>query len=327
MENTNKDNSKLETAYFAWGCFWCIEWIMNHQKGVIKTTSWYIWDDKQKPNYELVHSNITDYREWVKVIFDSEVLTYKELLDIFWRQIDPIDSWWQFFDRWHHTTTAIYYTSDLQKKEAINSKQKLEDSWKFDEKIATKIEEFTKFYEAEDYHQNYSEKSPFSYKMYRKGSGREDYLKNTWWEETKKQEEYLKKSLAPIQYEVTQEWWTERAFNNEYYDTEEDWIYVDIVDGTPLFSSRDKYNSWCGWPSFTKPIDSYRIDEHEDNKLLMSRTEVRSREADSHLWHVFPDWPKDKGWLRYCINSAALKFVPVDVMEEEWYWKYLYLFD
>jgi methionine-R-sulfoxide reductase len=137
----------------------------------------------------------------------------------------------------------------------------------------------------------------------------------------------LKEKLTEIQYRVTQENWTEPPFDNEYYNNEEDWIYVDIVDWTPLFSSTDKFDSWCGWPSFSKPIDENEIYEDFDDSHWLRRTEVRSNKADSHLWHVFTDWPKELGWLRYCINSAALKFIPVDELKWTKYEKYLSLFE
>jgi peptide-methionine (R)-S-oxide reductase len=134
----------------------------------------------------------------------------------------------------------------------------------------------------------------------------------------------LKKSLTTIQYQVTQQDATEPPYQNAYFDNHEDGIYVDIVSGEPLFSSLDKYDSGCGWPSFTKPIA--KLVEHSDHKLMYTRTEVRSSKADSHLGHVFPDGPEDKGGLRYCINSAALRFIPVKQLKALGYGAYLPLF-
>ena len=139
--------------------------------------------------------------------------------------------------------------------------------------------------------------------------------------------EELKKRLTPLQYEVTQNDATEPPFQNEYWDHEEEGIYVDIVSGEPLFSSRDKYDAGCGWPSFTKPIESDTITEHLDLSHGMIRTEVRSKIADSHLGHVFEDGPPDKGGLRYCINSAALRFIPKEDLEKEGYGEYKKLFE
>ncbi|NDK09404.1 peptide-methionine (R)-S-oxide reductase MsrB [Candidatus Gracilibacteria bacterium] len=138
-------------------------------------------------------------------------------------------------------------------------------------------------------------------------------------DETIYSESVLREKLTPIQYKVTQENGTERAFQNEYHDNEEDGIYVDVIDGTPLFSSQDKFDSGTGWPSFTKPISDENIAEYEDNGLFSRRTEVRSESSDSHLGHVFPDGPRDKGGLRYCMNSAALRFVPASELKEEGY--------
>jgi methionine-R-sulfoxide reductase len=140
-------------------------------------------------------------------------------------------------------------------------------------------------------------------------------------------EDELKKKLTPLQYEVTQCEGTERAFNNAYWDNHEDGIYVDVVSGEPLFSSLDKYDSGTGWPSFVKPLEPANLTTREDNHLFMSRTEVRSKSADSHLGHLFPDGPRERGGMRYCMNSASLRFVPKDRLEAEGYGKYLTLFE
>jgi peptide methionine sulfoxide reductase msrA/msrB len=195
------------------------------------------------------------------------------------------------------------------------------------------ILESTPFYDAEEYHQDYYKKSSLRYKAYEKGSGRKDFKEKTWKDfsfdnkqNMKPTKAELKEKLTDIQYEVTQEEGTERPFDNEYWDNKKDGIYVDIIDGTPLYSSTHKYVSGTGWPSFTQPIDSKFVTEHEDNTLFSKRTEVRSKNADSHLGHVFPDGPEDKGGLRYCMNSASMKFIEKDNLEKEGYSEYLKLF-
>ena len=332
ITNDNMKTENTEVAYFAWGCFWCIEGIMDAQEGVIEATSGYLWGTEENPTYKDVAAGRTWHREWVKVIYDPAKLDYIDLISLFWKQIDPTDAEGQFADRGFHYTTAIYYTTPEEKLILENSRDVLDESWKYDEDIVTEILPFTTFYEAEDYHQDYAEKSAFKYGLYKKWSGREDYIKDNWWDsaetiESTNTKDDLKERLTDLQYRVTQESATEKAFDNEYNDNKEEGIYVDIVDGTPLFSSKDKYDSWSGWPSFSKPIDEENIEEVDDTKFFMTRTEVRSEKADSHLWHVFPDGPVDKWGQRYCINSASLKFIPDEDLEEEGYSDYVKMFE
>ncbi|WP_337020221.1 peptide-methionine (R)-S-oxide reductase MsrB, partial [Oceanobacillus massiliensis] len=181
------------------------------------------------------------------------------------------------------------------------------------------------FYPAEENHQDYYKKQSFHYRLYKKGSGREDFIKNNWQQEFDKSE--LKKKLTPIQYHVTQENGTERPFQNEYWDNDKEGIYVDVVSGEALFSSRDQYDAGCGWPSFTKPIDHYQVNNNTDTTHGMIRTEIRSKSSNSHLGHVFEDGPTEAGGLRYCMNSAAMRFIPKEEMKEKGYENYLYLFD
>jgi len=240
-------------------------------------------------------------------------------------------------DRGFQYTSAIYYEDEKQKKLAEESKKRLDASGRYDSKIVTPILKFTTFYPAEEYHQGYGKKNPLKYKFYRRGSGRDQYINSVWGDEkdvqtvpkqfVKSSDEELKKKLTAIQYKVTQEDGTERAFENEYWDNEEEGIYVDLISGEPLYSSTDKYKSGTGWPSFTKPLVKENIVEKEDRGFLFKRIEIRSKKADSHLGHVFKDGPKDKGGLRYCMNSAALRFVPKDKMESEGYGEFLGLFE
>ncbi len=316
-----------EVAYFAWWCFWCIESVMDGQKWVYTAISGYAWWVEPDPDYELVASWTTQYREAVKVVYDPTIVSYTELLDIFFRQIDPLDDGGQFADRGFHYTTAIYYNSADQKNKAEAFITELNNSGKFETQVVTKILPYTTFGEAEEHHQDYAKKQSSHYKAYKKGSGRQWYIETTWGTSNTVSMAELQEKLTPLQFKVTQEDATEKPFDNLYNDHKKAWIYIDIVDGTPLFSSLDKYDSWSGWPSFTRPISSSVIVEKEDKKLFSTRIEVRSSRADSHLWHVFPDGPSDRWWLRYCINSASLNFIPVDDLEAKWYWKYKKLFE
>jgi len=316
----------LKEAYFAGGCFWCMEWIFESQEWVKEAIAWYIGWSKETATYNQVSNWNTKHREWVKIIYDPKIISYEDLVELYWRQIDPIDPDWQFADKWFHYTTAIYYSNQEEKNIAEASKKQLDGSKKFDKPIVTSILESSEFYDAEEYHQDYYKKSSTRYKLYEKWSGRKDYKEKTWGS-NELSDDVLKNKLTPLQYKVTQKNGTENPFDNEYWDNKIEWIYVDLIDGTPLYSSLDKYVSWTGWPSFTKPIDKNNVVEKEDNTLFSKRTEIRSKNSDSHLWHVFPDWPDDKWWLRYCMNSAAMKFIPVDKLEKEWYGEYLELFN
>lgn len=223
-------------------------------------------------------------------------------------------------------TEPPFFTTMKNKSEKQRSQKKaLEQSGRFNKPIVTQILPAQTFYEAEEYHQDYHKKNPLHYKRYRQGSGRDQFIEKHWNQNENK--EQLRERLTPLQFDVTQNDATEPPFDNEYWDNEQEGIYVDIVSGEPLFSSRDKYDAGCGWPSFTKPLKKERIVEKTDLSHGMIRTEVRSKKADSHLGHVFNDGPMDKGGLRYCINSAALRFIPKEDMEKEGYGEYLKVFE
>ncbi len=317
-------NTEYEKATFAGGCFWCMEPPFEELDGVIEVVAGYTGGLTKDPSYEEVCEGDTGHAEVVQVTYDPSRITYNMILDVFWRQIDPTDDGGQFADRGTQYRTAIFYHSDEQKNLAEESKAELERSGRYKRPIVTEILPMSEFYMAEEYHQDYYKKETLRYKSYRKHSGRDQVLKALW-QDQRPSEEELRKRLTPLQFKVTQENGTERPFDNEYWDNKREGIYVDIVSGEPLFSSSDKFDSGTGWPSFIKPLEAGNIEEKKDIGHFMVRTEVRSRNAGSHLGHVFTDGPEPTG-LRYCINSAAVRFIPKEEMEKEGYGAYLDLF-
>ncbi|WP_373740967.1 bifunctional peptide-methionine (S)-S-oxide reductase MsrA/peptide-methionine (R)-S-oxide reductase MsrB [Neisseria sp.] len=326
----NKKETKpmnLKTIHLAGGCFWGLEAYFQRIDGVADAVSGYANGNTENPSYEDVVRRNTGHAETVRVSYDADKLSLDQILQYYFRVIDPTSLNKQGNDRGTQYRTGVYYTDPAEKAvvdAAIAREQK-----KFDRPIVVENLPLKHFYEAEEYHQDYLVKNPNGYchidiskadeplegasadGQAAKGFDAASYKKPG--------DAELKQRLTAEQYRVTQQSGTEYAFSHEYDHLFKPGIYVDIVSGEPLFSSADKYNSGCGWPSFTKPIEQAAVTEHEDLSYNMRRVEVRSRAADSHLGHVFPDGPRDKGGLRYCINGASLKFIPLEEMDKAGY--------
>nr|WP_261817442.1 peptide-methionine (R)-S-oxide reductase MsrB [Vibrio gallicus] len=343
---THSDQTAVATL--AGGCFWCTESDLEKLPGVIDVVSGYSGGSEPNPTYKQVASGKTHHIEAIQVTYDPTQVTYIEVLDQFFRHIDPTDDQGSFADRGAHYRPAVFYHDNQQLQITQSFMQDIDNLGVFNKPLKTELIAYSKFWVAEDYHQDYYKKNPIRYNYYRRGSGRDRYLDSIFGKDrdsngqtlismieshkaqhnsgyTKPTPEQIKAQLSQLQYYVTQQDGTERPFQNLYWDNNDQGIYVDIVSGEPLFSSTDKYKSGTGWPSFTKPIDNNFITEHKDSKLFYTRIEVRSRVGDSHLGHVFNDGPKPSG-LRYCINSAALKFIAKEELQQQGYGQYLTLF-
>lgn len=339
-------------AYVAGGCFWCTENDYEKIPGVIDAVSGYMGGTVLAPSYNQVVEGGTGHREIVKVVYDSNKITYRRIVLELFRETDPTDAGGSFYDRGYQYTSAIYYQNDEERTIAEEVIKELEERKIFKKPIATSVEPAGTFWIAEKYHQDYANGNPLRYKYYRSGSGRDAFIESVWgdgknddlFEDEKMEEDEgttsvnswnnfikpskaeLKETLTELQYYVTQKEGTEKPFQNEYWDNHEEGIYVDVVSGEPLFSSTDKFDSGTGWPSFLKPIEEGVVVERDDYRLIFRRTEIRSKIADSHLGHIIMDGPKENDYIRYCTNSASLRFVAKTDLLSQGYSKYTSLF-
>ena len=310
---TMESKQEQRIIYLAGGCFWGLEAYMERIQGVTDAVSGYANGKGDTTNYQLLHA--TDHAETVKVTYDPNKISLDKLLQYYFRVIDPTSINKQGNDRGRQYRTGIYYQNE-QDKAVIEAALKTLQS-KYQVPIQIEVEPLKNYVEAEEYHQDYLKKNPNGYCHIDIKKADEPLIDDKKY--PKPSDAELKQKLTALQYDVTQGKHTERSFSNEYWDNFAPGIYVDITTGEPLFSSKDKFESGCGWPSFTKPIAAEVAEYQKDNSFNMTRIEVLSRSGHAHLGHVFDDGPRDKGGLRYCINSASIKFIPLDEMEKQGY--------
>ena len=304
---------KMAEIYLAGGCFWGLEEYFSRIPGVEQTTVGYANGQVETTNYQLIKE--TDHAETVEVIYDPDKITLRAILLYYFRVIDPLSINKQGNDRGRQYRTGVYYTDEADRE--VIAQVFAEEEKQLGSKIAVELEPLRHYILAEDYHQDYLKKNPGGYCHIDVTDAAQPLIDPAAYQ--KPDQETLKAKLTAEQYQVTQESATERPFHNAYDQTFEEGIYVDITTGEPLFFAKDKFVSGCGWPSFSRPIAKDVVHYYQDHSHGMERIEVRSRSGNAHLGHVFTDGPKDQGGLRYCINSASLRFIPKEEMEQEGY--------
>ncbi len=315
---------RMDTIYLAGGCFWGVEKYFSLIPGVVATQSGYANGKTNDPTYEDVCRRNTGHAETVKIDYDPSVVTLPFLLEQYYAVVDPCAVNRQGNDVGVQYRTGIYFEKP---EDAPVIEKSLNDlRTRLGCPVAIETGPLRNFSPAEEYHQGYLDKNPYGYchiprERFREARLARDPARTAPYRRRSQAE--LKRTLTPRQYEVTQNNATEPAFHNAYYNENRKGIYVDVTTGEPLFLSTDKFDSGCGWPSFSKPIDESLIAQKADRSHGMTRTEVRSATGDAHLGHVFPDGPPDRGGLRYCINSASLAFIPEEEMERKGYGAYL----
>lgn len=350
---TNSAVSRPEKMLVAGGCFWCVEADLEKLPGVIAVVSGYAGGNVPNPNYENYSKN--GHREVVEVTYDANRVTFEQILIYAMKHMDPTDDDGSFGDRGEYYSPAFYYGNAAEKAKIENLIADVDKNGPYKKPLGIDVEADSTFYRAEDYHQDYYKGtlSKIKYQYYRNASGRDKFIAASWGADTgatlpwrtvanpvaevitnpvnqsnsivmwknyiKPSKAELKTSMEAVAFNVTQEDGTERARTSPLDKNYEAGIYVDVLSGEPLFSSKDKFDSGTGWPSFVKPIEGGAITEHEDNTFFSKRTEVRSKIADNHLGHVFTDGPADRGGLRYCMNGVALRFIPESDLEASGY--------
>ena len=303
----------MAEIYLAGGCFWGLEEYFSRIEGVEETTVGYANGQVESTNYQLIHQ--TDHAETVHLVYDEKRISLREILLYYFRVIDPLSVNKQGNDVGRQYRTGVYYTNQADKN--VIEQVFVEQEKQLGQKIAVELEPLRHYVLAEDYHQDYLKKNPGGYCHINVNDAYQPLVDPGQYEKPTDAE--LKEQLSEEQYQVTQNSATERPFHNAYNATFEEGIYVDVTTGEPLFFAGDKFESGCGWPSFSRPIARDVLKYYEDKSHGMERIEVRSRSGNAHLGHVFTDGPESAGGLRYCINSAALRFIPKEKMEAEGY--------